>query len=706
MKLFNFPIDHLKKGWGNEFSPPHLPSVMLVIWHVLRLPFSLFHFRPSGFRVSDAALSRGEHKITRLYEQGTSKRRTGLALARWLGWGSLFLVPPALAASHCGGVNNYSGQTTQGYPALYADSQCNAQNGNPRVPVVSIDPSSQLRATYEWTSTLTPVVTNTNTMGFEQTPKIVQGQCYNSLYPPSGTWQTGFQSNTSYCAFFPTSTSLITLDFHTGSFTSSPWSGTFTLMYQPIRLTVSRTGTGSGTVVGSNIDCGSDCDGDAQLGSNYTLSATPTSNSTFVGWTGGNCSGTGTCQVSVYSDISIFARFDSNNSPPFFTSSPTATVAENQTSVLTVEATDPDGDTISYSVSGGADSASFSIGESSGVLTFNTVPDFETKSSYTVVVSATDNTLTATETITVTVTDVYEGPVSPPPITSPVPDSPLTGDTETITWTTSQGATNYWVQVGSSAGRNDIHDSGELDSTATSELVVNLPTNGSSVYVTIWYKDAEGWKHDDSIEFTTFNDGGASGSATPPTISSHTAGDTFTTATETFTWSDVGATNYWLQIGSSAGRNDHYDSGQLASTTTSQTVSDLPTDGNSVHVRIWYKSNGSWEYIPDTSYTAATVAGSAEPTPPTMTSPSDDTHLDTPTKTFAWSADGATKYWLQIGTSAGRNDYYDSSELDAATDNASGLPINGSKIYVRVWALIGGKWLYDDIIYNNSEPVA
>jgi len=164
----------------------------------------------------------------------------------------------------------------------------------------------------------------------------------------------------------------------------------------------------------------------------------------------------------------------------------------------------------------------------------------------------------------------------------------------------------------------------------------------------------------------------------------------------------VGAANYWLQVGSTTGRNDHFDSGELASDVLEQTVTTIPANGQLFHVRYWYKQNGKWEKL-DQSYTAADVPGSAEPTPPTMTLPSVDTPLTTASQSFSWSADGATSYWLQIGTSAGRNDYYDSSELAEATDNATGLPTDGSAISVRVWAFSGGKWLYQDFIYNPAQ---
>ena len=61
-----------------------------------------------------------------------------------------------------------------------------------------------------------------------------------------------------------------------------------------------------------------------------------------------------------------------------FTSSTTFSVAENQTSIGTVTATDVDTNdaTITFSVSG----SELSI-TSSGVLTFISAPDYETKSS-------------------------------------------------------------------------------------------------------------------------------------------------------------------------------------------------------------------------------------------------------------------------------------------------------------------------------------
>jgi uncharacterized repeat protein (TIGR03803 family) len=90
-------------------------------------------------------------------------------------------------------------------------------------------------------------------------------------------------------------------------------------------------------------------------------------------------------------------------------------VPENTTAVTTVTATDVDaGTTMKYSKIGGADSARFTIDSTSGALRFRTAPDFENptdadrNNTYLVVVRASDGTLSDSQAITVTVTDVQE----------------------------------------------------------------------------------------------------------------------------------------------------------------------------------------------------------------------------------------------------------------------------------------------------------
>jgi protocadherin Fat 4 len=142
-------------------------------------------------------------------------------------------------------------------------------------------------------------------------------------------------------------------------------------------------------------------------------------------------------QRSIESENEIRADYRVQNSPgtyvtlaseegaPVITSNGGGTSAsinsgENQTSVTTVTATDPGTplQTLTYSISGGVDAARFTINSSSGVLTFVTPPNFESPTDtgsnnvYDVIVQVSDGTLTDTQSIAVTITNVNEVPTA------------------------------------------------------------------------------------------------------------------------------------------------------------------------------------------------------------------------------------------------------------------------------------------------------
>jgi hypothetical protein len=77
-------------------------------------------------------------------------------------------------------------------------------------------------------------------------------------------------------------------------------------------LTVSRTGSGQGTVTSNptGIDCGLDCSQAYDNDTDVTLSAVAGGGSTFGGWSGSGCSGTGTCQVDMTAARAVTATFN------------------------------------------------------------------------------------------------------------------------------------------------------------------------------------------------------------------------------------------------------------------------------------------------------------------------------------------------------------------------------------------------------------
>ena len=99
-----------------------------------------------------------------------------------------------------------------------------------------------------------------------------------------------------------------------------------------------------------------------------------------------------------------------NEDAPIFTSDASVSVAENRTVAYTAVATDADGDSLRYSLSG-TDEALFTINETTGAVSFITPPDFENPDDagrnnvYDITVTASDGDNSTNHDVTVTVTN-------------------------------------------------------------------------------------------------------------------------------------------------------------------------------------------------------------------------------------------------------------------------------------------------------------
>jgi len=104
----------------------------------------------------------------------------------------------------------------------------------------------------------------------------------------------------------------------------------------PKQLTVTKDGTGSGTVSSSpaGIDCGATCAFEFNDGTSVTLSASAAEGSTFAGW-GGACSGAeATCTVTMSEARSVSATFNAVSPPTPPSNEFTATLTRNTGNVL------------------------------------------------------------------------------------------------------------------------------------------------------------------------------------------------------------------------------------------------------------------------------------------------------------------------------------------------------------------------------------
>ena len=86
-----------------------------------------------------------------------------------------------------------------------------------------------------------------------------------------------------------------------------------TASFAPQTFTLSVTIQGNGTVTSispdGRINCGSACSASYNGGTAVTLRATPGLLYLFVGWSGGGCSGTGDCVVTLGANTTVTATF-------------------------------------------------------------------------------------------------------------------------------------------------------------------------------------------------------------------------------------------------------------------------------------------------------------------------------------------------------------------------------------------------------------
>jgi hypothetical protein len=198
---------------------------------------------------------------------------------------------------------------------------------------------------------------------------------------------------------------------------------------------------------------------------------------------------------------------------------------------------------------------------------------------------------------------------APATMTSPSPGSVLGGSSATFSWTAGTGVTAYWLDLGTlGAGSTNIYSSGSLP--GTSVTVSNLPTNGVSLYATLFSKINGAWVP----EGYTYTE---SGSYVLAAMTSPTPGSTLSGTSTTFNWSaGSGVTAYWLYVGSTGvNSNNLLNSGSI--TGTSLTVNGLPANGVLLYVTLYSKIDGGWKpisytYTESGSYVLAAIFGDVQ----------------------------------------------------------------------------------------------
>jgi len=275
-----------------------------------------------------------------------------------------------------------------------------------------------------------------------------------------------------------------------------------------------------------------------------------------------------------------------------------------------------------------------------------------------------------------------------PQMLSPADGATLTSATVTFTWQSTAGVSQYALWVGSAADGYDIYAAVVGGTSRT----VTLPTDGRKLYVTLWGWVNGGWLKANSYTYTAHK-------VALATMLSPADGATLTSHSVTFNWQgSAGVSQYALWVGSAP---DGYDIYAATLAGYSRTVT-VPTDGRTLYVTLWAWASGMWQKANSYTYTASTIVMAR------MVSPAGGETLTSGSVTFTWEGGvGVSQFALWVGNAPDKYDIY--SAVVGGLSKTVTLPTDGRKLYVTLWAWVGGGWLkansYTYTAYTAAGPV-
>ncbi|CAK0765910.1 exported hypothetical protein [Gammaproteobacteria bacterium] len=426
--------------------------------------------------------------------------------------------------------------------------------------------------------------------------------------------------------------------------------------FEPIKhsLLIVKSGDGAGTVISSpaGIRCGIDCNEDYVQDSSVTLTATPTTRSAFIGWTG-DCAGTSTCVVTMNAPRTVTASFAALPLAPKITSA----IAGN--AQVTLKWLAVNGAT-SYKIyqgttAGGESSTPFMTDVTGTSIPVTGLTNGVKHFFKMAAINAVGNSLLSNE--------VSATPVSPP--AAPILTNAVAGDAQvTLTWSAVTGATSYNLYRGTTAGGESTTPI-KTGVTGTSITITGL-TKGKTYYFKVQAVNAGGTSD-------LSNEVDATMISVAPVISSAVAGNTQVT----LKWSAViGATSYMIYQGTTAG-GESSTPVMTNVTGTSITITGLANDVKYFFRMAAVNAGGVSPLSKEVSATPL-----LPPATPVLASPS----AGNARVTLKWSAVArATSYNVHQGTSA-EGESPVKSKVTGTSVAITGLT-NGVKYFFKIAAV-------------------
>ncbi len=287
-----------------------------------------------------------------------------------------------------------------------------------------------------------------------------------------------------------------------------------------------------------------------------------------------------------------------------------------------------------------------------------------------------------------------------PEITAPIPGDYLD---EFQTFTFSYFGNNfkaslqkyqYQLLIGESApGSSDLYFNGDCQ---FEEVSISIPTEGRTLYVRLRYRErGKSWSHKD-YTYKTPNVKRKSSIIFPKSNSQLSGAE----VTFEIKRKPGPAMSHFFYVGTTGkGSKDIFESSLNPLDGTTVTIKNLPTNGETIYVRLTESCLMGSEF---TDYEFTAYADKAD-----MQTPISRAVLNTPQATFTWDKRSGQEFDITVGSSgAGSDDIKQKGTPTTGNTMTVDLSKAGTnKVYVRLWTkMSNGKWFYNDYEYSIDTP--
>jgi pimeloyl-ACP methyl ester carboxylesterase len=300
-------------------------------------------------------------------------------------------------------------------------------------------------------------------------------------------------------------------------------------------LTVTKDGTGSGQVFSTpvGISCGAACGAPFASGAVVTLTAVPDADSSFAGWSGGGCSGTGTCAVTMSSAQAVTATFTLAPVLPqitYFTATPAVRTSAGAS-------------TLAWTTTGATSVAISGLG---GTFALSGTRDVSVGATTTYTLTATNGAGSVTALATVNVLPGAGTSLGTPVITAPSGGQTVTVAGVGFTWNAVASAAGYDVKLYSATSGATVF-AGSLVGNASTSTLVTLP-DGAYLFA-VRACNASGFASSNCGAFATRGFSVSQTSPTgAPTVTAPAQGAVLTASTQIFSWTAVPSVDPGLSL--------------------------------------------------------------------------------------------------------------------------------------------------------------